>query len=78
VLPPAFYEGLITRMMSEQAVTDEMLAALAQRRAEAVVKAVTGEEGGVPAAQVQMGELRKAEDATDTVVPLRLELDVAK
>ena len=65
-------------MISEQPVTDAMLAQLAARRADAIVQAVTGEGGGVPSAQVQTGELRKITDATTSVVPLKLELNVAK
>jgi hypothetical protein len=78
VPPPAFYQGLITRMITDQVVTDDMLATLATRRAEAVVQAVTGDNGGVPGAQVQTGELRTIKDGTAGVVPLKLELDVAK
>ena len=76
--PPAFYQGLIERMISEQAVSQEELAQLATRRAEAVVAAVTGENGGVPSDRVQTGTLRRITDATRGMVPLRLELDVAK
>jgi len=76
--PPAFYEGLMARMISEQPVTDEMLAQLARQRADAIVQALTGADAGVPSARVQTGELRKVTDATTSVVPLKLELDVAK
>ena len=76
--PPAFYQGLITRMISEQAVTDDMLAELGARRAEAVVQAVTGPDAGVPTERVRTVELRTVTDATQSVVPLKLELDVVK
>jgi|GEM_PF-1224724 len=75
--PPAFYQGLIDRMVAEQAVTEPMLAQLATRRAGAVVKALTG-EGGVKQSRVVTGEVQDVAQATDTVVPLKLELDVAK
>jgi hypothetical protein len=76
-LPPAFYQGLIDRMIAEQAVTEPILAQLAARRAGAVVTALTG-EGGVKQSRVVTGEVQDAAQATDTVVPLKLELDVAK
>ncbi len=61
--PPDFHEGLTARMISEHPATDAMLAKLGP---------------GVPIARVRMGELRKATVATKSVVPLKLELDVAK
>lgn len=75
--PPAFYQGLIDRMVAEHTVTEPMLAQLAARRAAAVVEALTG-EGGVAPARVVTGEAHDAAQATNTVVPLKLELDVAK
>ncbi|MCZ4315602.1 DUF748 domain-containing protein [Comamonadaceae bacterium G21597-S1] len=76
--PAAFYQGLIKRMISEQAVTDDMLARLGARRAEAVVQAVTGPDARVPSERVHTVELRTVTDATQSVVPLKLELDVVK
>ena len=75
--PPAFYQGLIDRMVKEQAVSDEMLGQLAQRRADAIVSVLTGDNGIAPG-RVERGEPRKSLDASDTEVPLKLQLEVAK
>ena len=75
--PPAFYQGLIDRMVKEQVVSDEMLGQLALRRADAIVSVLTGDNGIAPG-RVERGEPRKSLDASDTEVPLKLQLEVAK
>ena len=64
-------------MIDEAHITEPMLTGLANRRGEAIVRELTS-VGGVPAAQVTLGERRKATDTDDKIVALRLELGVAK
>ncbi|HRF06820.1 DUF748 domain-containing protein [Accumulibacter sp.] len=75
--PPAFYQTLLERMIKEQPVSDEVLAQLATRRAEAIVAEVSGADG-VAAKRVQLGKARPASAASDKAVTLQLELEVAK
>jgi len=77
-LDGAFYQGLIDRMISEEALPDEALAQLAARRAEAVVRELTTTTRGLPAERVTLAEPRKVEAAQGKAVALRLELAVAK
>jgi len=77
VPPPAFYQGLIDRMVKEQPVSEEQLGQLATRRADAIVQALTGSDGVAPE-RVRRGEPRKAALASDKVVPLKLQLEVVK
>lgn len=75
--PPDFYQGLIQRMITEQPVTDAMLAQLGRKRAQAIVEVITGEDGGVPATRVKTGALRNSTNASAGTIPLTLELEVA-
>lgn len=76
-LPVSFYEELISRMVREQVVSDEMLAQLAVRRAD-VITAELVQGDGVLAARVVRGETGKTNKASDREVPLMLQLEVAK
>ncbi|WP_300317147.1 DUF748 domain-containing protein [Accumulibacter sp.] len=75
--PPAFYQTLLDRLISEQPIEDETLAQLASRRGEAIVAELTT-VGGVAAARVALGEARQATAANDQAVTLQLQLEVAK
>ncbi|MDH5540178.1 MAG: DUF748 domain-containing protein, partial [Rhizobacter sp.] len=75
--PVAFYQGLLDRMIAEQPLDEQALAQLATRRGEAVVRELTV-EGGVPGARISLDPPRKASDADDKAVALRLELGVAQ
>ncbi len=76
-LPPAFYQTLLDRMITEQVVSAQDLDALANRRADGIVQRLTVTDG-VPSDRVALAEVREVADATDKVVPLKLQLDVAK
>ena len=78
--PPAFYQGLLDRMVKEHAVSEETLAQLATRRGEAIIAEMTAADG-VDAKRVKLGEARLASSAraaTDKAVTLQLELGVTK
>ena len=76
-LPAAFHQRLVDRMIAEAPFAAILLAQLADRRGEAVVRELTT-VSGAPAARVVLGERRGATDTDDKVVALRLELEVAK
>ena len=76
-VPPAFYQGLVDKMVAEEPVPPQALETLAASRSEAIVREITT-SGGVPAARVMPGKLIKATDASDKAVTLRLELEVSK
>ncbi len=78
--PPAFYQGLLDRMIKEHTVSEETLAQLATRRGEAIVAEMTAADG-VDSNRVKLGEARPASptrSATDKAVTLQLELGVTK
>ena len=76
-LPPEFYDSLIERMIAQQPVSAPVLAGLALRRGEAIVRELTT-VGGLPPARVVLGEARAATAADGEAVTLRLALEVAK
>jgi hypothetical protein len=71
--PPAFYQGLVDRLIVEQTVTDDQLAALGTRRGEAVLRELS-DVGGVPAARLVLGKPQPAAGTDEKVVTLQLEL----
>lgn len=77
VLPPAFHQALLERMIAEHKVTQQDLDALAQRRAQVIVARLTGDEG-LATDRVALSEVREAADATDQVVLLKLQLDAIR
>ena len=77
VLPAAFHQTLLDRMIREQEVPAQVLTALAQRRADNIVAQLTTADG-VAATRVALGDPREAAGASDKVVPLKLQLEVAK
>jgi hypothetical protein len=72
--PPAFYQGLLDRLIKEQPVEDEQLAELATRRADAVVQELTGSVDG---SRVTVGKATQAEAANETIT-LQLELKASQ
>ena len=73
---PAFYQGLLDKLIAESPVSEQSLAQLAARRGDAIVRELAA--GGTPAARVVTGSLYKADDATGSAVTLRLKLEAAK
>jgi hypothetical protein len=75
--PPAFYQGLIDRMVAEQPVSDQQLAQLATRRGRAVLAELSA-AGGVAAARMALGKTEQASGSADPAatkaITLRLEL----
>lgn len=63
-------------MLTEQVVSGQDLDALANRRADGVVQRLTMTHG-VPTDRVALVDVREVVEATDKVVPLKLQLDVA-
>lgn len=81
VAPPgpgtAFYQDLLERLIRDEPISEEMLAALATRRSEAIIAELTT-SGGVPPTQVQAGKVGQAAEGSDKAVGLKLELEAAK
>jgi hypothetical protein len=75
--PPAFYQGLLDRLIAEQPVSDEALALLGTQRSDAVVSEMT-QTHDVPAARVSAGKAQQAAEADGQAVTLQLQLEVAK
>jgi hypothetical protein len=73
--PAAFYKNLLDRLISEQPMDEQELAAFATRRGEAIVRELT-DVGGVPAGRVKLDRPRAAAKADDKTVVLLLELEV--
>ncbi len=74
---PAFYQGLVDRLIAETPISDQALSQLAVRRGEAVQRELTT-VGGVSATRVVLGDARQAPDGNERAIVLRLELEVAK
>lgn len=83
---PAFYQGLVDRLITEEVVTEELLLQLAVRRSEAIV-AELAVAGDIPATRIVPGPLDKSAQASATngsnagnerAVTLRLQLEVSK
>jgi hypothetical protein len=69
-----FYQGLFAYMVEQTPRPDAQLQALAERRAEAVVKELTG-EGGLDPSRVTTADVKPV-TAAKGVVPARLELGI--
>ena len=76
-LEAGFHQRLLDRMIAEQVVSAQDLDALANRRADGIVQRLTVTDG-VPAERVALAKAREVADATDKVVPLKLELEAAR
>ena len=83
---PAFYQGLVDRLITEEAVSEEMLLQLAARRSDAIIAELVL-TGGIPAARIVPGPLDKSAQANtmnesngvnERAVTLRLQLEVSK
>ncbi len=75
--PVAFYQGLLDRLVTEQAVTDEMLEQLAIQRSDAIVKELT-QTLGMEGARAAVGPVQPAAAADAQSVTLQLKLEVAQ
>jgi uncharacterized protein involved in outer membrane biogenesis len=69
----AFYEALFRRLVERATLPDAELTALAQRRGEAIARALKEASAGA-AARVEVGPTESAESAERNAVPTRLEL----
>jgi hypothetical protein len=76
-LPPAFYQGLLDRLVAEQPVSDEALAQLATQRSDAILSELT-QTNGISGARTSVGQAQQARDADGKSVTLQLQLEVAK
>lgn len=76
-LPAALYQRMLDQLIDQQAVPDQALAELAQRRGAAIVKELTT-HGGLPEARVAIADAREAADSSTDAVIVHLELEVAK
>ncbi len=76
-LPPAFYQGLIDRLIKEEPAPEILLTRLATERAEAIVRELIT-AGGAPGARISLGEPFNTSEARDNAVTLHLQLEVAK
>jgi len=75
--PPAFYQGLLDRLVAEQPVSDEALAQLATQRSDAILSELT-QTNGISGARTSVGQAQQARDADGKSVTLQLKLEVAK
>jgi hypothetical protein len=74
---PAFYQGLIDKLMAEQSVSNEALVQLAAQRSDAILTEMT-QTNGISSARTSVGQVQRAPDADAQSVTLQLQLEVTK
>ena len=77
VLPAAFYQGLIERLIAETAIPGQHFEQLATARGAAIVDELHAAQGA-SAGQVVLGKIHEAQPGGGSVVTLRLDLEAAK
>jgi hypothetical protein len=77
VLPAAFYQGLIDRLIAETAVPGQRFEQLATARGAAIVDELHAAQG-VPAPQVVLGKMHETPPGGGSVVTLRLDLEAVE
>ena len=76
-LAPAFYQGLIDKLMADQPVSNEALAQLAAQRSDAILNEMS-QTNGISAARTSVGPVQPTSDADGQSVTLQLQLEVTK